>query len=324
MSAYKESAVLEYLEFVDLSYNELRHDASEMYTAATMPRLRTIILDHNSGLDICRLDYFTGQSTIREHQHSDLIIISASFTGTSRLCFGLMKRENLHVFNISYSVITTLSLQELPASTAPNFIMDLRGNNITNIQFFGTNEYEATKSRFIQPDVTKTTVLANLTQMQCDCQYWWLQKALNDISNLRVQDITCSDGIQLIHQERTRLNCTKFDCGDCVCRRYATSTTANCSSGQTVTIPMVEGLSHLHAASNRIESLNASLFSDKLVWVDVSANGISRLDSKTIKAMFSKEDRHFKLVKNKIFCDCTNKVLLKNFRLHRHQVNDKF
>lgn len=61
MSAYKESAVLEYLEFVDLSYNELRHDASEMYTAATMPRLRTIILDHNSDLDICRLDYFTDQ-----------------------------------------------------------------------------------------------------------------------------------------------------------------------------------------------------------------------------------------------------------------------
>lgn len=112
---------------------------------------------------------------------------------------------------------------------------------------------------------TTAIVLANVKELQCDCQYSWLQKALKDISNLKVQDISCSNGIQLMDQEWDRLNCTKFDCGDCVCRRDAKSATAYCLSGLTHSVPIVEDLSHLYAASNRIESLNTSLFHDKLI-----------------------------------------------------------
>lgn len=108
-------------------------------------------------------------------------------------------------------------------------------------------------------------MLTNVKQLQCDCQYSWLQKTLTDISNLKIQEILCSNGDHLIHLERDRLNCTKFDCGDCVCRRVAKSTTAYCSSGSTHTIPVVEDLSHLYAAFNHIKSFNASLFSDTLV-----------------------------------------------------------
>ncbi|XP_026322707.1 uncharacterized protein LOC113232256 [Hyposmocoma kahamanoa] len=242
---------------------------------------------------------------------SELRMISASYTNTSRLCFDLMKTENLIDFNVSNSMVSTLSLQGLPAFTAPNFTMDLRGNNIS-LKFHDMNEYEAVKSKFMERKNTKTTVLANVEPLQCDCQYSWLQKALKDISNLKIQHITCS----------YTLNSTKFDCGDCVCHRDAKSTIAHCSSGLTRAIPTVEGLSHLHAASNRIESLNVSLFSDKLVCVDISSNQISRLDLGIVIAMFSKKDRHFRLAGNPIICDCKNQALLQYLRLYRHQVDD--
>ncbi|XP_026333240.1 uncharacterized protein LOC113240204 [Hyposmocoma kahamanoa] len=188
----KESSVFKNLETMDLSYNQLEDSASVMCTAALMPRLRDMILDYNFPLDICNSNYCNDQSTKPKEQlwmvFPELKNISASFTNTSRLCFGLMKSASLVVFNISYSNVSTLSLQELPAFTAPNFTMDLRENNITDIEFFDKNAYDAMNSRFAKHN-TKTTVLANVKHLQCDCQYLWLQKTLNDISNLELQDI---------------------------------------------------------------------------------------------------------------------------------------
>lgn len=111
---------------------------------------------------------------------------------------------------------------------------------------------------------TITTILGNVKDLKCTCKYAWLQKLLKEFSNLVVQDISCSDGVQLIHQEWELLNCTEFDCGDCVCRQNGRSAYANCSSGLTRNIPMVKKLSHIYAATNRIESLDANLFSDTL------------------------------------------------------------
>lgn len=50
--------MFENLEFMDLSHNELRNGAPVIYAAALMPQLRELILDHNSGLDICKFNHF--------------------------------------------------------------------------------------------------------------------------------------------------------------------------------------------------------------------------------------------------------------------------
>lgn len=50
--------MFENLEFMDLSHNELTNGTSVIYAAALMPQLRELILDHNSGLDICEFNHF--------------------------------------------------------------------------------------------------------------------------------------------------------------------------------------------------------------------------------------------------------------------------
>lgn len=119
------------------------HGASEMYTAALMPRLQYLIVDHNPRLDICSLDYFIDNcksffyffrfigrfayrlfviflinhiftAKLQKSQQwvtwPNLKVLSVSFTRTSRLCFSYMKTESLTLFNISYSRISTLSV----------------------------------------------------------------------------------------------------------------------------------------------------------------------------------------------------------------------
>lgn len=103
-------------------------------------------------------------------------------------------------------------------------------------------------------------------EVDCDCQHGYLAKVLNILPNVEVPDLVCRNNKTLISVSPQELECDKFACEPCMCRRrwYDNQTVADCQQLQLRKVPHIPGALALLAANNLIEDIHVNDFPSSL------------------------------------------------------------
>ncbi|XP_026323127.1 protein toll-like [Hyposmocoma kahamanoa] len=246
----------------------------------------------------------------------NVTILDLEGTGMSRLCFAdWPSLRDLYLYRNNISV---LEVNQLPINKTGLMRVYLDGNPVRRVEFDEKN-YEFLKSR---TNFTRLEVIMNFT-LDCDCHGAWFARAARDYVITAIL-AGCSDGTPLTIVPPERVECDKFSCEGCICRRLwkDNMTRANCTARGLLTLPRVPALKEINASNNLIETIYAHDLPQTLQSLDLRNNRLARLDEAVVVALFEIPNRGVQLSGNPIICDCENKPFLEALRDHRTQVDD--
>ncbi|XP_026314076.1 protein toll-like [Hyposmocoma kahamanoa] len=218
---------------------------------------------------------------------------------------------------MSRNNISTLEFTHLPVTKKGILEVHLQGNPIQKVNF-GKEDYELLRSN----STVNLTVIID-SKLDCDCHGAWFARSLRE-QHMSFDNVRCADDVLVVLYEPSRLECDKYNCGACTCRRswHDNTTRVNCKPGELHTWPRVPLLIEVHASNNLIETIHMEDLSDTLIFLDLSNNRIARVDSAVAETLFAVPERRMRLSYNPLVCDCDNKPFLDALKNHHNQIED--
>ncbi|KAJ2942416.1 hypothetical protein O0L34_g16021 [Tuta absoluta] len=326
------TVILPNLLELDLSHNHISSSALLSSGIEKQPRLRVLNLDYNTVLDICddlpyRTTYIKQNNTAVAKVHhplnrrplnlNSIQRLSLRGTITTTMCFSHLNMDALEYFDLSDSKISKINFQALPRSKARRLELNLSGCPIRDIPGFSFSEEDY---QLLHHEELRITGL-NVT-LQCDCEeYLWLAKASRE-RKLILNGAICSYGLELATISDDKLQCSKYKCGACTCRKYwqENATDVECR-GELHAIPKEPGIRRLFASGNMVENVTADI-PDTLIYLDLSKNHIARMSEDASVALFANPERRVRMFGNPIICDCENRPYIQALMDHFDRVED--
>ncbi|XP_059055801.1 protein toll-like [Achroia grisella] len=320
------------LSHVDLTANNMSSLPSNIFTSVAAT-LQYLALDANPLGDLCEVNTSvlddngnsTGRVVLDLHLPA-LQRLSLLGTGAMKICANWpVILPSLTYLDLSYNSISVLQYEVIQWMGSRHSELLLKNNKVKTIMYSRSN-YE----HLLKDNCTQNNVTVSISErLICDCRTYWFAKSQTACPNHVLWRDTpkCTSEKRVSETPPEGMICERYgaNCSagcECFSREDVEATIANCTDSTLDRIPKIPRMSHLYAASNRINEINSTDIPDSLIFADLKYNSISHISAEAARVLFSVSERRVMFAGNLLLCDCDNRPLLDALNEHQNQVLD--